>query len=159
MTVLRALGSGGDYGALVEMVDRCWRTAVQERGGSAEPSDVAALNEYTGRVLGALHNIATLSGFGPVLWEEQARDPYRALRDQMPEEAMAGLRPTVRGLLNAAWAVRLEQPSSPASVAALAQAAKRMGTPRRRSTAGDVRGAHRSREASTQRKIGHGALG
>ncbi|MEV6349208.1 hypothetical protein [Actinoplanes sp. NPDC051851] len=158
LTVLRSLSDGGTYGALIDVVDQCWQAAVRERDGAVEPADPASLARYTTHILGSLRNLATPSAFGPKLWEEEARGPYTALTSGSRSEGPTGIRPTVRGLLNAAWAVWLERSGDPASGAEIAQAAKRMWTPRRRSAVAS-RGGNRSRGTSTARKTGHGTLG
>jgi uncharacterized protein YukE len=134
LRILRALGESGTFGAVVGIVEECWQEAVRQRGGVTEPANREALDRFADRAVETLDKVTTLRRFDAQLWEREARDMLNALRLTEP----GGPQPaTVRGLLNGAWAARLEKPDNRAYVNAIGTKAKKLWTPRHSGGAGE----------------------
>ncbi|MCW6008112.1 hypothetical protein K1W54_26730 [Micromonospora sp. CPCC 205371] len=127
LRILRALGESGTFGAVVGIVEECWHEAVRQRGGQIEPANRDELDRFADRAVSTLDNVTTLRRFDSQLWDREARSVLDLLRI-----ADSGGPPpeTVRGLLNAAWAARLEKFDNRAYVNAIGTKAKRLWTPR-----------------------------
>jgi uncharacterized protein YukE len=134
LRVLRALGQSGTFGGLGGLVEECWQEAVRQRGGVTEPANRDALDRFADRAVDILDKVTTLRRFDSQLWESEALETLNTLRLTEP----GGPQPaTVRGLLNGAWAARLEKPDNRAYVNRIGIKAKNLWTPHNGGGAGE----------------------